>query len=103
MPKEELLSYSKKLLRQSNTNAFDEEIRNLIDACLIDMDISAVDKLDEIDPMVKRAVGIYVKANFGFENPDREGLIECYNSLKTHLAISNKYGQVLDHEKTSRS
>ena len=101
MPKTELLSYVKKLLRQTETKAFDEEIENLVDACLIDLEISAVDMIEDIDPVIQRAIGLYVKANFGFENPDRDGLLDCYNSLKTHLAISKKYGQVLDHEKTS--
>lgn len=95
----ELLKYCKLLLRQATTDAFDEEIKSLIDACLLDLNISGVGEVE--DELIKRAVGIYVKAHFGFENPDREGLIECYNSLKTHLAISYKYGQVLDHEKTS--
>ncbi|MGI5949727.1 phage head-tail connector protein [Peptoniphilus sp.] len=95
----ELLKYCKLLLRQATTTAFDEEIENLIEACLLDLEISGVKKTD--DELVKRAVGIYVKAHFGSENPDRVGLIECYNSLKTHLALSEKYGDELPHEKTS--
>lgn len=97
----ELLKYCKILLRQAKAEAFDEEIKNLIDACLLDLGISGVEKLD--DALIKRAVGIYVKAHFGSENPDREGLIECYKSLKIHLALSQKYGDELPHEKASRN
>ena len=97
----ELLKHCKILLRQATTTAFDEEIKSLIEACLLDLNISGVEKTD--DELVKRAIGIYVKAHFGSENPDRDGLIECYNALKTHLALSEKYGDKLPHEKTSRN
>lgn len=95
----ELLKYCKLLLRQATTDAFDEEIKSLIDACLLDLNISGVGEVE--DELIKRAVGIYVKAHFGSENPDRDGLIECYRSLKIHLALSQKYGDELPHEKTS--
>ena len=91
------LKYCKLLLRQATTDAFDDEIKSLIDACLLDLKISGVGE----DELIKRAVGIYVKAHFGSENPDRDGLIECYRSLKIHLALSQKYGDELPHEKTS--
>lgn len=97
----ELLKHCKILLRQATTTAFDEEIETLIEACLLDLKLSGVEKND--DDLVKRAVGIYVKAHFGSENPDREGLIECYNSLKTHLALSEKYGDELPYEKAGRN
>ena len=86
-------------MRQATTNAFDEEIKSLIDACLLDLKISGVGEVE--DELIKRAVGIYVKAHFGSENPDRDGLIECYRSLKIHLALSQKYGDELPHEKIS--
>ena len=95
----ELLKYCKLLLRQATTDAFDDEIKSLIEACLLDLNISGVGEVE--DELVKRAVGIYVKAHFGSENPDREGLIECYRSLKIHLALSQKYGDELPHEKIS--
>lgn len=95
----ELLKYCKLLLRQATTDAFDEEIKSLIDACLLDLKISGVGEVE--DELIKRAVGIYVKAHFGSENPDRDGLIECYKSLKIHLALSQKYGDELPHEKIS--
>ena len=95
----ELLKYCKLLLRQATTEAFDDETKSLIDACLLDLKISGVGEVE--DELIKRAVGIYVKAHFGSENPDRDGLIECYRSLKIHLALSQKYGDELPHEKIS--
>lgn len=101
MTPEDLLSYCKLLLRQAKTQAFDEEIKSLISACLLDLSISGVEKQD--DELIKRAVGIYVKAHFGSENPDRDGLIQCYDALKIHLALSQKYGDELPHEKAGRN
>lgn len=101
MTPENLLAYCKILLRQAKTQAFDEEIKSLISACLLDLSISGVEKTD--DDLIKRAVGIYVKAHFGSENPDRDGLIQCYDALKIHMALSQKYGDELPHEKNSRN
>lgn len=101
MTPDNLLAYCKILLRQSKTQAFDEEIKSLISACLLDLSISGVEKTD--DDLIKRAVGIYVKAHFGSENPDRDGLIQCYDALKIHLALSQKYGDELPHEKDGRN
>lgn len=101
MTPEDLLSYCKLLLRQAKTQAFDEEIKSLISACLLDLSISGVEKSD--DNLIKRAIGIYVKAHFGSENPDRDGLIQCYDALKIHLALSQKYGDELPHEKAGRN
>ena len=101
MTPDNLLAYCKILLRQAKTQAFDEEIKSLISACLLDLSISGVEKTD--DDLIKRAVGIYVKAHFGSENPDRDGLIQCYDALKIHLALSQKYGDELPHEKDGRN
>lgn len=101
MTPDNLLAYCKILLRQAKTQAFDEEIKSLISACLLDLSISGVEKTD--DDLIKRAVGIYVKAHFGSENPDRDGLIQCYDALKIHLALSQKYGDELPHEKAGRN
>ena len=43
--------------------AFDIEILNLIDAAKIELKISGVNKIDETDPLIIRAITLYVKAN----------------------------------------
>lgn len=96
MSSEELLSFCKILLRQKNTTAFDDEILSLIEACFADLKLSGVRDFE--NELIKRAVGLYVKAHFGFDNPDRDGLITCYESLKLHLSISKMYGEVLSNE-----
>lgn len=83
----------KTALRISNT-AFDTEINDLIAAARADLRLSGIleSKVnDDTDQLIKRAIIIYVKANFGWNNPDAERLQQSYNMLKCHLALSQEY------------
>lgn len=83
----------KTALRISNT-AYDSEINDLVDAARADLRLSGIleSKVnDDTDPLIKRAIIIYVKANFGWNNPDAERLQQSYNMLKIHLALSQEY------------
>ena len=88
-----MLEEVKKLLRVTGT-AFDDEVQGLIDECKEDLRLSGVrsETIDESDVMIKRAIRTYCKANFGFENSDKDGLLKSYESLKSHLIISIDYG-----------
>lgn len=77
-------------LRISNTH-FDTEIMDLIEGAERDLKISGVNKIEDIDPLIKRAVTLYVKSNFGWDNPDAERLQQSYVMLKQHLALSGDY------------
>ena len=80
-------------LRISNT-AYDSEINDLVAAARADLRLSGIleSKVnDDTDPLIKRAIIIYVKANFGWNNPDAERLQQSYNMLKIHLALSQEY------------
>ena len=88
-----LLDDIKLTLRISNT-AFDSEITDLISAARSDLVLSGIleSKVnDDTDPLIKRAITVYVKANFGWNNPDAEKLQQSYNMLKSHLALSQEY------------
>lgn len=88
-----MLEKIKKALRISNI-AFDEEITDLISAAQHDLELSGVthDKaVSEEDPLIIRAVTVYCKANFGFDNPDAEKLQQSYIMIKTHLTLSAEY------------
>lgn len=88
-----LIDDIKTALRISNT-AFDSEISDLISAAQSDLKLSGIleSKVnDDTDPLIKRAIIIYVKANFGWNNPDAERLQQSYNMLKIHLALSQEY------------
>lgn len=94
-----MLEKMRKAVRVSNT-AFDDELEDLIEAAKIDLKTSGVIKIESTneigekvieDPLIKRAITIYVKANFGWDNPDAERLQELYTLLKQHLALSGDY------------
>lgn len=89
----ELLDKIKKSLRITSP-AFDEEVGDLILAAREDLVLSGVDKAKAIlddDPLIIRAITIYAKANFGFDNPDADRLQQSYNMIKAHLTLSQEY------------
>ncbi|MGG3456054.1 head-tail connector protein [Paenibacillus rhizolycopersici] len=88
-----MLEKIKKALRISNA-AFDEEVTDLISAAQHDLELSGViheKAVSEDDSLIVRAVTVYCKANFGFDNPDAEKLQESYVMIKTHLTLSAEY------------
>lgn len=91
-----MLNAIKIALRISHT-AFDGEITDLIEAARQDLILSGVSSIkanDDTDQLIKRAVSTYVKANFGFDNPDAVRLQESYTMLKQHLALAGDYKEV---------
>ena len=46
---------------------------------------------DETDPLIKKALASYVKAEFGLDNEDSEKYRAAYASLKDDLTMSTKY------------
>lgn len=87
-----LLDDIKKVLRISNT-AYDTEVNDLIDAAKADLGLSGIlsDHILDSDPLIRRAITVYVKANFGWANPDAEKLQQSYDMLKQHLTLSTDY------------
>ncbi len=89
-----LLDDVKSALRISaSTATFDTEVTDLIEAAKSDLVLTGVDqaKVDAPDSLVKRAITVYCKANFGWNNPDAQLLHESYESLKMHLSMSADY------------
>ena len=77
-----------------NHDRHDGEITDLIEAAradLMQVGILTAKAQDEGDPLIKRAIVCYVKANFGLDNSDAERYDASYQSLKRHLALSNEY------------
>lgn len=80
-------------LRINHTH-FNEEITDLIGAARADLllgGISSEKVNDENDALIKRAIVVYVKAEFGLDNADDEKYRESYGMLKRHLMLSNEY------------
>lgn len=85
-----LINDIKTVLRISNT-AYDTEIADLILAAKADLGYSGVYNISETDALIKRAISLYVKAHFGWANSEAEKLLQSYEMLKHHLALSLDY------------
>lgn len=90
-----LIDDVKQSLRITNT-ALNTEIQDLIDSAKADLELSGVlvDKIVDTDTLIKRAITLYSKSNFGLDNPDSEKYQASYLSLKTHLCLSQEYTEV---------
>ena len=75
-------------------NKFDVELLDLIEAAKTDLRIAGVIKNDEYDPLIKRAINLYCKANFGLDNKDSEKYQNSYENLKEKLSLCGDYNNV---------
>jgi len=92
-----MLEYVKTTLRIDGDD-LDTEIQELIDAAKADLKLSGVhnDKVVDTDPLIKRAIIVYCKAHFGYEDPKlTERFQQSYISLKHHLTLSAEYTEVV--------
>lgn len=77
-----------------NGDDSDVEIIDLIEAAKADLILSGVldSKVIDTDPLIKRAVTVYCKAHFGYDDVKlSERFEQSYNSLKQHLTLSTEY------------
>lgn len=80
-----------KMALRIKSSAFNEEINDLIEAAKLDLLTSGVTIIKEEDPLLKSAITIYCKANFGLDNKDSEKYQESYESIKKKLALCGEY------------
>ncbi len=92
-----LIDDIKQALRIRNA-ALDNEVIDIIESARADLILSGIlkskteeDIIDGLDVLIKRAIILYTKANFGLDNSDSEKYQKAYDSLKTHLALSQEY------------
>lgn len=88
-----MLNDVKDALRISGDD-LDTEIGDLIEAAKADLTLSGVleAKIYDADPLIKRAVIVYCKAHFGYDDPRVAERFEAsYWTLKTHLTLSAEY------------
>ena len=87
-----LLDRARRELRIAS-NAFDAEIQDLLDAAALDLQQVNIraDAISDPDALVRRALLTYVKAHFGWDNPDHERLVNSYTGIKQHLRLSKEY------------
>jgi uncharacterized phage protein (predicted DNA packaging) len=92
-----LIDDIKQTLRIS-ASALDIEVIDIIESAKADLILSGIlkskteeDVIDGLDSLIKRAIILYTKANFGLDNTDSEKYQKAYDSLKTHLVLSQEY------------
>lgn len=92
-PSEDYIAAIRGYLRITSSS-LDGEIVDLINAARDDLVLGGVLPVrakDEGDALIKRAVGVYVKAEFGLDNEDSEKYRDSYRELKIRLLLSDKY------------
>lgn len=90
---EEYLAAFRQALRIVSED-FDEEIVDLIHAARKDLALGGVlpaQAADETDPLIKRAVATYVKAEFGLDNEDADKYRAAYRQMKISLSMASDY------------
>ena len=91
---EDLLYAARLAVRANRTSHFDGEIKDLIFAArkeLTEIGVLPEKAYDDNDPLTRRACILYVKAEFGLDNPDAEKYRASFESLKKHLSLSSEY------------
>lgn len=85
---------SVKLSARISGDAFDEDIRDLISGAreeLVQSGVSRSIAESDDDPLIIRAIKIYVKANFGIDSPNAYRFHKSFESLKNHLSMAGDY------------
>lgn len=85
----DILTAAKTAVRVSGSE-YDDEIQGLIDTAIADLGLSGIDPAAVVDSdaLVRNAILTYVKATFGFDNPDAKRLEASYESYKKRLRFS---------------
>ena len=90
---DEYLASVRHSVRLSST-VHDGELTDLINAARADLVLGGVLESkaeDETDPLILRAIGTYVKAEFGLDNDDAEKYRASYKEQRNGLTLSDKY------------
>ena len=79
-----------KLALRINNSSFDEEIKNLIDACKKELELAGIasSNIRYTDSLIVQAIIYYCKANFGYDNPDADRYLKSYESIKSLLCLN---------------
>jgi len=87
-----LLDSAKKVLRiSSGMTTFDDEIADLIATAKLDLETSGIINIDDTDPLIKQAILVYVKANYGLGNTEADRYKGIYEKMRDKLANTSEY------------
>ena len=82
----------------ASDTSFDVEIQDLINAVqaeLTDVGIDPTLVSSATDPLIKKAITTYCKANFGYDTDNAEAFQSAYEILKVYLMNSATYQAVV--------
>ena len=82
-----------KLWLRITGTAMDSEVDQTIQAALMDLSMAGVAFLDPQDPLIRQAIKLYCKAQFGYE-ADSGKFAAAYEHLKSALTLCNDYREV---------
>ena len=74
----------------SKIKKFTKKSHDCIAACKADLANDGVNRIDEKDGLIIRAVTLYCKAEFGYNN-NAEKFRNSYDTLKMRLSMSQEY------------
>lgn len=80
-----------KLALRLTNSAYDMEVQDLIESAKMDLVQSGIKNVKETDPLIKRAIITYAKANFGIDNSQADRFHDSYVMLKQHLSLAGDY------------
>lgn len=72
-------------------NKLDDELQDVINACIYDLTIAGVKNIDENDPLIQQAVKTYAKAEYEQDVNKANRLTQAYVSLKISLCLCGDY------------
>lgn len=81
---------SVKVALRVTTDAFDDEINDLIDAAKLDMGLAGVTNTVVTDPLVKKAIITFCRVNFG-QPDDYDRLKASYDEQKAQMGMATGY------------
>ena len=81
---------SAKLAGRITTNAFDDQVQELLDAALLDLGVAGVIIPTETDALVRQAAITYFLAHFG-QPEDYDRLKKSYDEQKAQLSTCTGY------------
>ena len=79
-----------KLALRITTDAFDEEINDLIAAAQADLGIAGVNAIADADPLLTRAIVTFCRAHFG-QPDDYDRIKKAYDEQKAQLQMATGY------------
>lgn len=72
--------------------ALDDDLKDTIDACLLDLKVCGVKAPDESDALIINCIKLFSRANYTDDTSKAAAYMERYNSVKACLMMATGYG-----------